>query len=359
MVDRARAIQHFGSQEVMDSLLARFPETMKATMMSLHTAWKAGNREDVLCLVYQLRGAASWVCADATFEAAIALVEAIEAAPRVEGWHLDSRSHEANLLNDLEFEVDRVCDSVTDMCNAGFSPMKTPDNLFTQKPSGGGQGSLRGCSAAAPEDGQPSEHGASVLNAGLLNQMYESLADEDSLFCSMAKRFPIHFNRSMARLHDALRDRDWASLRTRAHSLKCGMGIMGATQMSGLAETLENLGQTLFDGCPPQEVLPCVQEVLVTLALQGKEMQDRIQKMVRYISLTQSVIKAKRVELTASDVMQTVGILEHGAAAFDKEKPSGAGSSGETLRREAHSWPGTPVMQSEALEAGIVSLYRS
>ena len=54
MVDRARALQHFGSEEVMDSLVARFPATVRATLDQLKDANRIGRQDDLVCLLYQL-----------------------------------------------------------------------------------------------------------------------------------------------------------------------------------------------------------------------------------------------------------------------------------------------------------------
>lgn len=53
VIDRNRALQHFGSEGVMDSLLQRFPETVRGTLCRLKDAWLEGREEDFRCHIYQ------------------------------------------------------------------------------------------------------------------------------------------------------------------------------------------------------------------------------------------------------------------------------------------------------------------
>ena len=78
VIDRHRALQHFGSEGVMDSLLQRFPETVRGTLCRLRAAWMEGRDEDLRCHIYQIRGAASWVCADRLLGATEELMRAYQ-----------------------------------------------------------------------------------------------------------------------------------------------------------------------------------------------------------------------------------------------------------------------------------------
>ena len=78
VIDRHRALQHFGSEGVMDSLLQRFPETVRGTLCRLRAAWLEGRDEDLRCHIYQIRGAASWVCADRLLGATEELMRAYQ-----------------------------------------------------------------------------------------------------------------------------------------------------------------------------------------------------------------------------------------------------------------------------------------
>lgn len=78
VIDRNRALQHFGSEGVMDSLLQRFPETVRGTLCRLRAAWMEGRDEDLRCHIYQIRGAASWVCADRLLDATEELMRAYQ-----------------------------------------------------------------------------------------------------------------------------------------------------------------------------------------------------------------------------------------------------------------------------------------
>ena len=53
VIDRQRALQHFGSEGVMDSLLHRFPDTVRGTLCRLKAAWLEGRDEDLRCHIYQ------------------------------------------------------------------------------------------------------------------------------------------------------------------------------------------------------------------------------------------------------------------------------------------------------------------
>ena len=78
VIDRHRALQHFGSEGVMHSLLQRFPETVRGTLCRLRAAWLEGRDEDLRCHIYQIRGAASWVCADRLLGATEELMRAYQ-----------------------------------------------------------------------------------------------------------------------------------------------------------------------------------------------------------------------------------------------------------------------------------------
>ena len=76
VVDRARALQHFGDESVMQALMQRFPETVSGTLCRLQAAWLENRTEDLRCHIYQMRGAASWVCADRLLSATEDLMRA-------------------------------------------------------------------------------------------------------------------------------------------------------------------------------------------------------------------------------------------------------------------------------------------
>jgi HPt (histidine-containing phosphotransfer) domain-containing protein len=218
MVDRARALQHFGSEEVMDSLVARFPATVRATLDQLKDANRIGRQDDLVCLLYQLRGAASWVCADALSDAALAMLDVVNAdAP-------DPTIRE-RALHCLMEEVERTCKAIE----------KGVENCWSSTPAT----QLSGASAPAgfmPHEGLRSK-GKSRLDD--VHQILDAWEDENSLFHSMARRFPVHFDRTLQRMRRSIEVRDWQALTRRAHSLKCGAAMMGAMQLSGSAAALE------------------------------------------------------------------------------------------------------------------------
>ena len=106
-INRAKVRQHFGSDEVMESLIARFPSTIRKTHAQLREALEMQNRHDAVCLLYQMRGAASWVCADALFESIVSLLRAVERDA--------DNDVSVPLLQQLSEQVQRTCEAI----NAG------------------------------------------------------------------------------------------------------------------------------------------------------------------------------------------------------------------------------------------------
>ena len=62
-MDRAM-LAHFGNDEaLMDGLLMRFSDTVQTTLTKIKLALQATHSQDFVCYIYQIRGAASWICA--------------------------------------------------------------------------------------------------------------------------------------------------------------------------------------------------------------------------------------------------------------------------------------------------------
>lgn len=212
MADRQRAMQHFGSEQVMDSLVAKFPATIRATTLQLEDAHHFGKQDDVVCLLYQLRGAASWVCADALSEAAVSMLDAVTA---------DERNPEevTRALHHLTEEVERTCVAI-----------EMGSEAVPAEPPGSEPASFTSTDDASPMRGSDLDD---VL------QLIDAWDSQNSLFHSMAKRFPEHFDRTLKQMRASASERDWPALMRRAHSLKCGAAMMGAMPLSGAAAALE------------------------------------------------------------------------------------------------------------------------
>ena len=210
MVDRARALQHFGSEEVMDSCLGRFPATIRATVAQLEQAHYVGKYDDMVCLLYQLRGAASWVCADALSKATYDMIKTVTAAVR-------DPDCCTNALRHLTEEVESTCEAIER--GSESAPVPVPP------------GSMASSSADV----------SSVDKSSLddVLQLLDAWENESSLFHSMAKRFPVHFDRTLKQMRAGVTGGHWLDLKRRAHSLKCGAAMMGAMPLSGAAAALE------------------------------------------------------------------------------------------------------------------------
>ena len=120
-VDRARALSHFGDEAVMNSLMMRFPDTVQATMQRFRRAWEERRAEDVLCHIYQMRGAASWICADQLLRAC----DEVQAKYR-EGGCGDNL---AGAINHLEMELELTCRAVWLTLGEGQGEGQEPADL--------------------------------------------------------------------------------------------------------------------------------------------------------------------------------------------------------------------------------------
>jgi hypothetical protein len=203
--DRARAVAHFGSEEITNDHIARFPATVRATTTQIRVAYDLGKHDDLVCLLYQLRGAASWVFADALSHAALALLDAVTAS--------DSDPERcARALQHLTEEVERTCDAVERGCELVW----IGDSSSAPAPSAP---SASAPSTSAPSSSAPSFR-ASTPRSPLEDvlQTLDRWENESSLFHSMAKRFPLHFDRTLQRMRECLDERDWLSLVRRAYT---------------------------------------------------------------------------------------------------------------------------------------------
>ena len=255
LVDRKRALTHFGNDEaLMDGLLMRFADTVQTTLTKIKLALQTTHSQDFVCYIYQIRGAASWICADRLQRA----TEDLEATYKSVGF--GERLLEPMAL--LEQELNLTCEAVARMTAAQVSVAAT-DHVETIAGAAAGApaGAVAGATGAPPDNlaappaaaapaaaakttatfdsdtMKPDATGDDVALA--LHQAMSHMGDDKSLFHSMAQRFPHHFRRQMLRLKQAYDARDLPNLVRQAHSLKCGAAMMGAVHLSETARALE------------------------------------------------------------------------------------------------------------------------
>ena len=90
--------------------MERFPSTIRNTLGQLREALASGRHNDVICLLYQMRGAASWVCADSLFERIVVMLRAVESGSAL-GASGDGRAEA--LLQQLSEQVQRTCEAIS------------------------------------------------------------------------------------------------------------------------------------------------------------------------------------------------------------------------------------------------------
>ena len=350
MVDRVRAIQHFGSEEVMDSLVAKFPATVRATAARLKDAHRLGKRDELLCLLYQLRGAASWACAEALSRAALTMIEGFDASDH------DPASC-TNALHHLLEEIERTCEAIESGNKSApiESAPSVPLGGHRQRPQ------TRRQRHSAEASTRHERAGSSPLDDSSGSSPASSPDDVlplqcCSLFHSMAERFPLHFERTLQQMRTSSREREWSNLMRRAHSLKCGAAMMGAMQLCGAAEALEVAlrGAVQLQGAAQpgdsstaerKELHDNVKALLLVIAVEGQKVTKRLEEIIGYFRLTATTIQASETALSdpalsADEIIKSMWL-----------RPDEG-----MVKRGSLSWPCTPKATTAGQDRLQVSL---
>lgn len=200
IVDRARALQHFGEESVMDALMQRFPETVSGTLCRLRAAWLENRGEDLRCHIYQMRGAASWVCADRLLSATEVLMQAYQqqgCAPSLQPQ-----------IEALVQELECVNRELTRSPTAEEGPRRpVPPPPETGHAPEAGTSHSGGLESSSSNRRMEAQMGRLEGQLDRLDQQLERherlmrrgglLDSSPGLFHSMAQRFPGHFRRSL------------------------------------------------------------------------------------------------------------------------------------------------------------------
>jgi len=271
IIDRQRAVQHFGDEEVMERLLQRFPATLASTSEMLQQAMDQGNTEDFRVALYQIEGAASWVCADPLLSAASALQACLD-----ENHPLDGDSIRQGMAA-LRHEIERASRCVEGTSqDFGDSTRATGAAGTSAAGAGSPAGTAGPQSAAAPPERETQAEGGVEGEGSVFANLpatLEQIGNDSGLFRSMATRFPDHLSKAMQRMQVAFNRRDWACLCREAHSLKCGSSMMGATSLSGAAALLEKRARALVDGGGADAADDAVSDVNANMKVLGIEAQ--------------------------------------------------------------------------------------
>jgi signal transduction histidine kinase/CheY-like chemotaxis protein/HPt (histidine-containing phosphotransfer) domain-containing protein/PAS domain-containing protein len=133
---------------------------------------------------------------------------------------------------------------------------------------------------AAPTQDAPSavmekqEDGEMVLDPQVLNKLFNMVGQDRSVMAELIDTFLAEAPQLLARMRDAVAQRDAATLQLTAHSLKSNGTDLGATTFADLCRTLEALGKAgSFDGAPQlmQQTEAEYQRVLAALEAYRRE----------------------------------------------------------------------------------------